>query len=77
MTSRDTSTPSVAFFNMLQQKYGYKGQQTCLLSSEPRATLLLKARLDGARAGGKKVVSTGWPDRRFVHCGSNATAGQR
>jgi hypothetical protein len=60
-TSPDTSTPSVAFFNMLQQKYGYKGQQTCLLSSEPRATLQLKARLDGARAAGKKVVSTGWP----------------
>jgi hypothetical protein len=61
MTSRDTSTPSIAFFNNLQQKYGYKGQQTCLLSSEPRAALMLKARLDGARAGGKKVVSTGWP----------------
>lgn len=61
MTSPDTSTPSVAFFNSLQQKYGYKGQQTCLLTSEPRAALYLKARLDGARAAGKKVVSTGWP----------------
>ena len=72
MTSRDTSTPSIAFFNALQQKYGYKGQQTCLLSSEPRATLLLKARLDGARAGGKKVVSTGWPA-----AGSTTTAQTR
>ena len=59
MTSRDTSTLSIAFFIMLQQKYSYKGQQTCLLSSEPRAALMLKARLDGARAGGKKIVSTG------------------
>lgn len=73
MTSRDTSTPSIAFFNMLQQKYGYKGQQTCLLSSDPRATLLLKARLDGARAGGKKVVSTGWP----VAGASNSSAQTR
>lgn len=53
--------PSVGYYQMLQQKYGYKGQQTCLRASEPRAALMLKARLDGARAGGKKTVSTGWP----------------
>ena len=53
--------PSVEYFQMLQQKYGYKGQMSCLLASEPKAALFLKARLDGARAGGKKVVSTGWP----------------
>jgi hypothetical protein len=53
--------PSVGYYQMLQQKYGYKGQQTCLRASETRAPLMLKARLDGARAGGKKTVSTGWP----------------
>jgi hypothetical protein len=53
--------PSVDYFQMLQQKYGYKGQMSCLLASEPKVALFLKARLDGARAAGKKVVSTGWP----------------
>ena len=53
--------PAVGYYQMLQQRYGYKGQQTCQRSSEPRAALMLKARLDGARAGGKKIVRTGWP----------------
>lgn len=53
--------PSVDYFQMLQQKYGYKGQMSCLLASEPKTALYLKARLDGARAAGKNVVSTGWP----------------
>ncbi len=53
--------PSVGYFQMLQQKYGYKGQMSCLLASVPKAALFLKARLDGARAGGKKIVTAGWP----------------
>ncbi len=61
ITNPDTGTPSVAFFKMLQQKYGYKGQQTCALLTETRANLFLKSRLTGARAGGKKVVNAVWP----------------
>lgn len=60
-TNPDTNTPSVAFFNMLQQKYGFKGQQTCSILTQTRAELFLSARLAGAKAGGKRIVNAGWP----------------
>lgn len=53
--------PSVPYFRMLLQKYGFKGQQICPILNEPHTVLYLKARLDGARAAGKKIVNTGWP----------------
>jgi len=57
--------PSSDYFRFLQQKYSFKGNFNCSAINEPQAKLYLNARLAGARAGGKQVVSTGWPPADF------------
>jgi hypothetical protein len=57
--------PSRDYFRFLQQKYSYKGNFNCSAINEQQAKLYLNARLAGARAGGKQVVSTGWPPADF------------
>src|ERR1044071_4745690 len=55
--------PSRDYFRFLQQKYSFKGNFNCSAINEQQAKLYLNARL--ARAGGKQVVSTGWPPANF------------
>jgi len=57
--------PSRDYFRFLQQKYSFKGNFNCSAINERQAKLYLNARLAGARAGGKQVVSTGWPPANF------------
>jgi hypothetical protein len=57
--------PSSDYFRFLQQKYSFKGNFNCSAINEQQARLYLNARLAGARAGGKHVVSTGWPPAVF------------
>jgi hypothetical protein len=57
--------PSSNYFRFLQQKYSFKGNFKCSAINQQQATLYLNARLAGARAGGKQVVSTGWPPANF------------
>ena len=57
--------PSRDYFRFLQQKYSFKGNFNCSAINEQQAKLYLNARLAGARAGGKQVVSTGWPPANF------------
>jgi hypothetical protein len=57
--------PSSDYFRFLQQKYSFKGNFNCSAINEQQAKLYLNARLAGARAGGKQVVSTGWPPPNF------------
>jgi hypothetical protein len=57
--------PSRDYFRFLQQKYAFKGTFNCSSINEQQAKLYLNARLAGARAGGKQVVSTGWPPANF------------
>ena len=58
--------PSRDYFRFLQQKYSFKGNFNCSAINEQQAKMYLNARLAGARAGGKKVVSTGWPPANFI-----------
>jgi hypothetical protein len=60
-----SSNPSSDYFRFLQQKYSFKGNFNCSGINEQQARLYLNARLAGARAGGKQVVSTGWPPADF------------
>ena len=60
-----SSNPSSDYFRFLQQKYSFKGNFNCPAINEQQAKLYLDARLAGARAGGKQVVSTGWPPANF------------
>ena len=57
--------PSSDYFRFLQQKYSFKGNFKCSSINEAQAKLYLNARLAGARAGGKQVVSSGWPPADF------------
>ena len=57
--------PSSDYFRFLQQKYSFKGNFNCSAINEQQAKLYLSARLSGARAGGKQVVSSGWPAADF------------
>jgi len=57
--------PSRDYFRFVQQKYSFKGNFDCSAINEQQAKLYLNARLAGARAGGKQVVSTGWPPANF------------
>jgi hypothetical protein len=44
----------------LSQKYAFKGRIDCNIASLVEVKRLMDARIAGARAGGKKVVDTGW-----------------
>ena len=57
--------PSRDYFRFLQQKYSFKGNFNCSAINEQQAKMYLNARLAGARAGSKQVVSTGWPPADF------------
>src|SRR5215470_11906262 len=57
--------PSSDYFRFLQQRYSFKGNFNCSAINEQQAKLYLNARLAGARAGGKQVLSTGWPPADF------------
>jgi hypothetical protein len=57
--------PSSNYFRFLQQKYSFKGNFNCSAINEQQAKLYLDARLAGARAAGRQVVSTGWPPANF------------
>src|SRR6478672_4415292 len=56
-----SSNPAPDYFRFLQQKYSFKGDLACPILNEPQAKLYLNARLTGARAGGLRIVNTGWP----------------
>ena len=60
-----STNPSSDYFRFLQQKYSFKGNFNCSAINEQQAKLYLSARLAGARAGGKQVVSSGWPPADF------------
>lgn len=57
-----STNPAPDYFKFLQQKYSYKGDLACPILNEVQAKLFLNARLTGARAGGKQIVNTGWPN---------------
>lgn len=48
------------FNEHLSQKYAFKGRIDCNIASLVEVKRLMDARIEGARAGGKKVVDTGW-----------------
>ncbi|HTO72795.1 MAG TPA: hypothetical protein VMJ30_03200 [Gemmatimonadales bacterium] len=56
----------IAWMKYLAAQYGYKGEVYCSDGSRGNATRMMAARVEGARAGGRKVIDTGWQYQKQV-----------
>jgi hypothetical protein len=65
------------FDQLLRQKYSFKGRIECNLGSLPEVRRLVNARIEGARAAGKKIVDTGWKYDATAVATSNPRPAQR
>ena len=51
---------NIGFTQYLKQRYSFQGRVNCNMGTRPTATRLVNAHIQGARAGNKNVVETGW-----------------
>jgi len=54
------ATWNVGFTQYLKETYGYQGAVDCNADRASTAKAIVKSRLDGARAGNRKIVDTQW-----------------
>jgi hypothetical protein len=54
------STWNIGFTQYLKEKYGYQGAVDCNADRASTAKAIVTSRLDGARAGKRKIVDTQW-----------------
>jgi len=54
------STWNIGFTQYFKEKYGYQGAVDCNADRASTAKAIVTSRLDGARAGNRKIVDTQW-----------------